>query len=361
MSNERCKRALLGSHSPCDRWPFCLSVDDACFNFPTATLPLCCCLTSDLLPVNLRSRDEASKLKLSQEQTASIQEVLAILKGVRIVAPSTKSGGALIPLLHSFEARDSDPLLQAIDPFASKRIASSETISADAGFQKASALAGAETGEDATDAAAKKRKFAVKLSIPTKRARGDGSNNELSLAFVKSTTQLPTAALINFTSAWDLPKVAPAAAAASSSISKHDYDAEMQPPQAKTVKSATVAKRAPSTVKIASSKPAASSSKDAATAKAAKPKKETEAERALRKAREKAEKAATTKAAKAASKKRSSNAGGWAAGFHEAFAQEASNPSATPATSAEFKLAMGAGVAPVGAAASAKTQKKTSS
>lgn len=313
---------------------------------------------------------------MSQDQTASIQEVLAILKGVRIVAPSSSAstGGSLINLLHSFEAHETDPLLQAIDPFASKRISSSETISADTGFQKASALAAAAAGEDAGDVAGKKRKFAVKLSIPQKRSRAEGASNELSLAFVKSTTQLPTVAPVNFGSAWDAPKTAPAAAAASSS-SKHDDDTEMQPAAAEKVakkkatgsSAATPTPKMASAVKLASasskSVASSSSSKIAATATKAikKPKKETEAERAARKAREKAEKAAEKAAAKAAlkaaSKKRT---GGWAADFQEAFAQAASNPAAA-ATSADFALAMGLGVAPVGSAAAGKPTKKASS
>jgi len=357
-----------------------------------STYPLCCCLSGSLTEVNLRSRDEAAKQRLQQERAAALQEMLAILKGVRVMAPST---GTIGPLLRSFEQRDADPLLQLL----SGKTAAVDTISSGVGFQKASSLASTATA-DQSAASGKKRKPLIALTIPrSKKARvaegstgdnattgGDnGTGSTLSLAFVKSTTQLPAPTVTapsSFGSSWGW------GAAPKASASRGEAgDSKPMKSTAKKALSTTV-KAAPSTpLTSAAGKGGASSvaakttaaaasiaatkgkiaakepSKPAAPAKK-KSAKETEAERAAVKEKEKAARAAAKAAAKAeaeaakaaatAGSSKSSKGGksksaaaastGWGADFAAAFAAELSKPAAdaeAEKVAAEFRKAMG--------------------
>lgn len=145
----------------------------------SATVPLCCCLTSKLPLVTERTRNEAALAKQTANYTSTIQEVVAVLKNLRVMAPDT---GELTLLLGSFETREADPLLEALH-VCSKTGRSTDTIMSNVGFMSASQLM------PKTDSGSTKKKPKVTLTLGKPRTHAPIA---LSLTAIKASTQLPS-------------------------------------------------------------------------------------------------------------------------------------------------------------------------
>jgi hypothetical protein len=335
-------------------------------------------------------RDEAALAKLSQEQASIVDELMLVLKSLRLITPSSAPpGGQMQPFLTHFEQQECGALLQALNPSsAGKSGVADVTISSDIGFQKASGLAGTSADGGASSGAATaagrgtKRRFKP-LTIPASKKTAATASEHLSLAFVKSQTVVPAPSMSM--SSFDNPffgssitSAAPTKEEEKRGLSGDREEEAGKPPpakRAKTTSAVTTATSAKPASSMAAAKATSSINAASSSNKGSKAAKETEGHRAARKEREKNEKAAAKSAAKLAAKmaaassssssskktkklKSSSSASaGWEADFAAAFQEQLANPTATaavPSSVAEFQRALGSAAAgPARASASA--------
>jgi hypothetical protein len=328
-----------------------MPVDNADRNFPTANYPLCCCLTSTLIPTVIRSRDDTLTQKLKQEQNEIIQEMLAILKAIRLLSPST---GALVPFIHQIQQQECAELMQVLNPYMQVKGSSTACINTDMGFQPASSLA------CVTHIHSTNKKQRIELTIPSSSNRKHtDATNGVSLAFIKSQIQVPPAHLQinNFGN----PFFGNATPSSSSRTSQHRSDREIHMdesiPQSRFDDEGSVVTTQPD-AEVDEPPPAKKSKKVSAAPIGAKMiatvstklnhGKETESQRAARKEREKQTAKSANKSVKAGTKsssnmnsKKSSSSTSWQGDFLDAFQSEINAGSKTSTMSEEFKRAMG--------------------